>query len=86
MKQSVALPNGSGPGGHDVPESTIRRRYDAGLRNFLMLYVPLADSWQLNDNSIMRTPRRIAVGGIHGPAQVHDQLTWQAILDRVRER
>ena len=28
-------------GGHDVPEAVIRRRYDAGLRNFWTLYQPL---------------------------------------------
>jgi predicted ABC-type ATPase len=30
-------------GGHHVPEETIRRRYDAGLRNFLYLYRPIVD-------------------------------------------
>ncbi len=70
-------------GGHDVPESTVRRRYDAGLRNFLTLYMPLADTWQLTDNSVVRVRRRIAVGGTRGPLQVHDRLIWQSILDRV---
>ena len=38
-------------GGHSVPEQTIRRRYQSGLINFFNLYSPLADSWQLYDNS-----------------------------------
>lgn len=38
-------------GGHSVPEQTIRRRYTVGLKNFFNLYSPLADSWQLYDNS-----------------------------------
>ncbi len=38
-------------GGHSVPEETIRRRYNSGLKNFFALYKPLADSWQLYDNS-----------------------------------
>lgn len=71
-------------GGHNVPEATIRRRYDAGLKNLLTLYMPLADTWQLTDNSVMRSPRRIAVGGASGPGQFHDPLTWHAILDRVQ--
>lgn len=71
-------------GGHDVPEPTIRRRYDAGLKNLVTLYMPLADSWQLNDNSSMRPPRPIAVGGTNGPARVRDPLTWRAILARVQ--
>jgi predicted ABC-type ATPase len=72
-------------GGHGVPEATIRRRYDAGLKNLLQLYVPLADTWQLVDNSSMCRPRRIAAGGTHGPAHVYDPLAWQAILARVQE-
>jgi predicted ABC-type ATPase len=38
-------------GGHAVPEATIRRRYQAGLKNFFNLYRPIADSWQFYDNS-----------------------------------
>lgn len=38
-------------GGHDVPEEVIRRRFDAGLRNFEQLYKPLVDEWVLYDNS-----------------------------------
>lgn len=38
-------------GGHDVPAETVRRRYWRGLRNFLGLYLPLANTWTLCDNS-----------------------------------
>ena len=38
-------------GGHDVPEATIRRRFDAGKRHFVRLYRPLVDQWILYDNS-----------------------------------
>ena len=38
-------------GGHDVPEPTIRRRFQAGLRNFFQLYAPLVNSWYLLDGS-----------------------------------
>ena len=38
-------------GGHDVPEETIRRRFDLGLANFHQLYAPLVDAWALYDNS-----------------------------------
>jgi predicted ABC-type ATPase len=31
-------------GGHFVPEDTIRRRFESGLKNFFRLYKPLADS------------------------------------------
>lgn len=38
-------------GGHDVAEQVIRRRFDAGLRNFHGLYSKIVDSWILYDNS-----------------------------------
>jgi predicted ABC-type ATPase len=38
-------------GGHHIPPDTIRRRYHAGLRNLLTLYLPMADTAQIHDNS-----------------------------------
>ena len=38
-------------GGHNIPEATIRRRFDAGLRNLENTYKRLVDQWSLYDNS-----------------------------------
>jgi predicted ABC-type ATPase len=38
-------------GGHDIPEATIRRRFDAGKRLFTTVYQPLVDQWVLYDNA-----------------------------------
>lgn len=38
-------------GGHDVPEATVRRRYDRSIHNFLVHYRRLASFWTLFDNS-----------------------------------
>jgi len=38
-------------GGHHIPESIVRRRFDRSLPNFLQFYKPLADSWAIFDNS-----------------------------------
>ncbi len=38
-------------GGHDLPPAVIRRRFDAGLRNFDRVYRALVDAWILYDNS-----------------------------------
>lgn len=38
-------------GGHDVPDVVVRRRFDRSIRNFLLHYRPLGDSWMLFDNS-----------------------------------
>jgi predicted ABC-type ATPase len=71
-------------GGHHVPEPTIRRRYDAGVKNLLTIYMQLADTWQVVDNSVARRPRSVAAGTSHGEARVEIPLTWQAILGKVK--
>jgi predicted ABC-type ATPase len=38
-------------GGHNVPEADIRRRFDAGLKNFHVVYKTIVDDWTLYDNS-----------------------------------
>lgn len=48
-------------GGHDIREQVIRRRFDAGLRNFEGVYRALVDSWVLYDNS-GPTPLPVASG------------------------
>ena len=45
-------------GGHNVPEALVRRRFDRSITNFLVHYRPLADSWNLYDNTAM-TPKII---------------------------
>jgi predicted ABC-type ATPase len=48
-------------GGHDVPQSVLRRRFVRSIRNFLLDYRPLADSWYLFDNTRTK-PQIIAIG------------------------
>jgi predicted ABC-type ATPase len=48
-------------GGHSVPEPVIRRRFDAGLRNFREVYKGLVDSWALYDNA-GNEPRLLETG------------------------
>lgn len=39
-------------GGHNIPPDVIERRYWAGLRNMMELYLPLADSASIHDNTL----------------------------------
>ena len=39
-------------GGHNIPEATIRRRYEAGIHNLFELYLPISDYWMITDNSM----------------------------------
>lgn len=38
-------------GGHDIPEPTIRRRFEAGRRLLVEVYQPLVDQWVVYDNT-----------------------------------
>ena len=38
-------------GGHDVSEEVVRRRFEAGWRNFRNIYMDLVDEWALYDAS-----------------------------------
>ena len=38
-------------GGHDIPEDVIRRRFEAGRRNFEHQYRAAVDAWALYDNA-----------------------------------
>lgn len=73
-------------GGHLVPEETVRRRYEAGLRNFFNLYIPLTDSWQLFDNSDVKYPRLVAVGSKDDKPIIKDEIIWQNLLEKYSEK
>lgn len=49
-------------GGHGIPEETIRRRYNSGLRNFFGPYRALASTWRFYDNSSSKSPVLLARG------------------------
>lgn len=66
-------------GGHNVPEETIRRRYNTGIRNFFRLYRPLADTWFFYDNSGAWKPRLLAYGEKEQSLLVNDSLLWHNI-------
>ncbi len=69
-------------GGHDVPENTIRRRYEAGLRNFFELYQPMASTWKLCDNSEALQTRLIAAGEGDLVTLAADRPCWERIRTR----
>lgn len=65
-------------GGHHVPEPDIRRRYERGRKNFIELYAPLADTWEVYDNSGFE-PYLIAFGGRDEPTTILEMDHWQRI-------
>ena len=73
-------------GGHSVPEETIRRRYAAGLKNFFHLYNPLADSWQLYDNSNTNNLSLIASEIKHHSLIIKDKEIWKKLSEISNEK
>jgi predicted ABC-type ATPase len=72
-------------GGHDVPEATIKRRYQRGLLNFFTLYQPSATTWRFYDNS-GRRPRLLARGEAQERIVVTDMKLWSRIVEEQHER
>jgi len=65
-------------GGHNIPEDTIRRRFDRGYVNFFKLYRPFVDSWQVYDVS-EEFPIEVAFGDkLDGQIIINESL-WQTI-------
>ncbi len=67
-------------GGHFVPEDTIRRRFKGGLKNFFNLYLPLADSWQMYDNSDVGSPIPIA-SKINNKLEINNKVDWDNLVE-----
>lgn len=67
-------------GGNLVPEETIRRRFKSGLRNFFQLYKPLADSWQILNNSAIENIFSIA-SLIDKKLEIQNPLIWQNLVE-----
>ena len=68
-------------GGHDVPEQIIRRRYPKGLRNLFALYLPVADTWSIYDNSVSGSPVLIAAGKLDIEITTIDESLWRKIRE-----
>ncbi|MBE6215927.1 MAG: zeta toxin [Bacteroidales bacterium] len=65
-------------GGHNIPEETIRRRYNTGIYYFFNLYAPICERWILADNS--QIPFRvIAEGSRNDVINIRDEQTYAKI-------
>ena len=64
-------------GGHNIPEATIRRRYEAGRLNFCEYYRHNADFWTVLDNS--KPTFRVIAKGDQNSEQIFDTEVWNAI-------
>ncbi|MDZ4684321.1 MAG: AAA family ATPase [Planctomycetaceae bacterium] len=65
-------------GGHDIPIDDIRRRYERSVKNLWELYLPLADHWEIFDNS-GEDFQVVASGNKLKEIVIHDQSRWEQI-------
>ena len=68
-------------GGHDIPEETIRRRYNVGLNYLFHTYIPECDKWILADNS--EPPFQIIAEGTKKGLLVSDMEKYNKIRSLV---
>jgi predicted ABC-type ATPase len=68
-------------GGHAVNESVVRRRYNRGLKNLFELYLPLAVTWTVYDNSGSSSPRLIATGEPDHKRNIIRPDLWQMLME-----
>jgi predicted ABC-type ATPase len=70
-------------GGHRIPDKVVVRRYGAGIRNMLHLYLPLVDTALVYDNSdrggVLIAERRPGASLV-----IHDADRWKRIEELAR--
>ena len=73
VRQRVAL------GGHDVPESTIRRRYDKSILNFEPV-AQMADQWELYYNG--DKSYELLARGVHDQVDIVNNPKYSNFIER----
>lgn len=71
-------------GGHNIPETDIRRRFKRGIHNLIHLYLPICDRvYVLNNNSV---PARLIVQKTpNRQLQIFDKDFWEQITNNCKE-
>jgi predicted ABC-type ATPase len=64
-------------GGHNIPEATIRRRFQAGIHNLFRLYAPIVNSWHVLDGS--RLPPSLIASRSDSVLQTYQPELYQMI-------
>lgn len=68
-------------GGHNIAETVIYRRYNAGMNNLSKLYLPICDYWLIIDNS--EPPFQIIAEGFKSEMiEINDQVKYNQIVGR----
>lgn len=63
-------------GGHNIPRNTIIRRYHLGVKNLMKIYLDIADSAMIIDNSFSG---ELVAEKVRNKLKIHDQKIWEKI-------
>ncbi|GHT10914.1 hypothetical protein FACS1894170_03790 [Planctomycetales bacterium] len=55
-------------GGHNIPEETVRRRYQRSIKNLFAIYMPIVDHWAIMDNTLPDNKHRL-IAALNGEAE-----------------
>jgi predicted ABC-type ATPase len=66
-------------GGHNIPAGVIERRYFAGIRNLVNLYLSACDNWMVINN-LGSHPELVARGSIGSENVIINSDIWEIIL------
>ena len=64
-------------GGHNIPQDIIVRRYERGRKNFIDLYLEIADRWIVYNNSQQR--QKVAEKPLNQSVIIYQSQAWQQI-------
>lgn len=67
-------------GGHNIPEETIRRRYENGLLNFFTIFRPVVDEWMFIDNS--EEPSEIIAESSGSKTEILNHAKWLLLTNK----
>ena len=70
-------------GGHDIPESDIRRRFQRGIYNLIHLYMPICDNALVYNNAHGDAILVAKLGSSTGDIQVYEQEMWNQLMLRI---
>ncbi len=69
-------------GGHFVADDTVRRRYHRGLDNLFAMYMPIATTWVIYDNSAPPASLAVASGGRKAETMIEKAEIWKELKSR----
>ena len=71
-------------GGHNIPETIVRRRYVAGISNLFRLFMDEVDFWVIYDNSEYPTVQIASGGKSDDRINILVESTYKTLLDYVK--